>query len=205
MQPSDAESRRIREIYDRRGLELTPDDGSRLAGGARRWLTSHARGKTLEIGIGAGRTIALYAPDVRLTGVDLSPVMLAGARSRASEIGREVDLRIGDAMALDFPDASFDTVAFCMTLCTVPDDARAIAEAARVLRPGGRLVTVEHVRSPNPVVRLVERLWEPIAVRQLADHVLRDPLDHLPSAGFEVEILERGWLGIVERVVAVRG
>ena len=205
VQPTDPELRRIRELYDRRGEELTPEDGSWLIGDARRRLASQARGDTLEVGIGAGRTIGFYPADVRLTGIDLSPVMLEAARSRAAALGRQVDLRVGDAMALDFPDAGFDTVAFCLTLCTVPDDRRAIEEAARVLRPGGRLVAVEHVRSPNPVVRFVERLWEPISVRQYADHVLRDPVDHLAATGFEIQSLERGRLGIVERLVAVRG
>jgi len=80
----------------------------------------------------------------------------------------------------------------------------ALNEAARALRPGGRLLAVEHVRSPDALVRLVERLWEPIGVHQDGDHVLRDPVDHLASAGFAVETLVRSRLGIVERLVAVR-
>ena len=196
------ETERVRAIYDRRGLPLAPADGTFLFGDARAWLASRARGDTLEVGIGAGLTLAHYPVDVRLTGIDASPVMLATARARAVELGREVTLRIGDAMALDLPDRSFDTVVFCLALCCVPDDRQAILEAARVLRPGGRFLAVEHVRSPNVLVRLVERLWEPIAVRRDGDHVLRDPVDHLTSAGFAIETLERSRLGIVERVVA---
>jgi len=202
--PLDPESERIRAIYDRRGPALTPGDGSFLFGGSRQWLASRASGDTLEIGIGGGRTIRHYPPDVRLTGIEPSGVMLGRARAEARAAGRAVDLREGDAMALDFPDASFDTVAFCLVLCTVPDDRGALHEAARVLRPGGRLLAVEHVRSPNPIVRLVERLWQPIGLRQAGDHMLRDPLDHLDDAGFDVETFERGRLGIVERLVAVR-
>jgi SAM-dependent methyltransferase len=200
----DAESERVRAIYDRRGAALAPRDGGFLFGDARAWLASQALGDTLEVGIGTGLTLAHYPRGVRLTGIDLSPVMLAAARDRASALGRAVTLRLGNAMALDAPDASFDTVVFCLVLCTVPDDRRAIAEAARVLRPGGRLLAVEHVRSPYALVRLVERLWEPIAVRQDGDHVLRDPLDHLAGAGFTIETLVRGRLGIVERLVALR-
>lgn len=200
----DAETGRIRAIYNRRGPGLTPGDGGFLFGGARHWLASQARGDTLEVGIGTGRTLAHYKPDVRLTGIELSEVMLAGARAEAATLGHQVTLRLGNAMALDVADASFDTVCFCLVLCTVPDDRRAILEAARVLRPGGRLVAVEHVRSPNALVRFLERLWEPIAVRTLGDHMLRDPLDHLSSAGFAIETLERGRLGVVERLVAVR-
>ena len=197
------ETERVRAIYDRRGAALIPGDGGFLFGDARHWLASRTRGDTLEIGIGMGHTLAYYPPDVRLTGIEPSPVMLAAARGRARALGRDVTLRLGDAMALDFADMSFDTVACCLVLCTVPDDRQAILEAARVLRPGGRLLAVEHVRSPNGLVRLVERLWEPMAVRQ-GDHVLRDPVDHLASAGFALETLERSRLGIVERLVARR-
>ena len=200
----DPETERIGAIYDRRGDSLTPRDGSWLFGDARAWVASRAHGDTLELGVGAGRTIRSYAPDVRLTGIDASGTMLALARSAAAAVGRAADLRLGDAMHLDAPDRSFDTVVSCLVLCTVPDDRAAILEAARVLRPGGRFVAVEHVRSPNRLVRLVERAWEPISLRSEGDHLLRDPADHLPSAGFVIESLERGRLGIVERVVAVR-
>ena len=200
----DPETERVGAIYDRRGTSLTPRDGSWLFGDARAWVASRARGETLEVGIGEGLTIRHYAPEVRLTGIDASGGMLAHARAAAAAARRTVDLRIGDAMQLDAADGTFDTVVFCLVLCTVPDDRLAILEAARVLRPGGRIVAVEHVRSPNPIVRLVERAWEPVSIRMEGDHLLRDPVDHLAIAGFAVESLERGRLGIVERVVASR-
>ncbi len=200
----DPETERVGAIYDRRGTSLTPRDGSWLLGDGRAWAASMASGDTLEVGIGAGLTIRYYPPDARLTGIDPSGAMLARARAAAAAAGRPVNLRIADAMRLDTPDRSFDTVVFCLVLCTVPDDRRAILEAARVLRPGGRLIAVEHVRSPNRLVRLLERAWEPISIRSEGDHLLRDPADHLPAAGFAIELLERGRLGIVERVVAIR-
>lgn len=200
----DPETERIAAIYDRRGRALTPREGAWLLGDGRAWAASMARGDTLEVGIGGGETIGYYRPDVRLTGIDPSRTMLAHARAAAAAAGRTVDLRIGDAMRLEALDRAFDTVVFCLVLCTVPDDRQAILEAARVLRPGGRLVAVEHVRSPNPLVRLLERAWQPISIRTEGDHLLRDPADHLAAAGFAVESLWRGRLGIVERVVAVR-
>lgn len=204
MDPMNAETERVRAIYDRHGAALSPGDGGFLLGDARRWLASQARGDALEVGIGTARTLAHYPADVRLTGIELSPVMLAAARATAEALGRDVTLRLGDAMAIDAADGSFDTVVFCLVLCTVPDDRRALLEAARVLRPGGRLLAVEHVRSSNAVVRFVERLWDPIAFRRYGDHVLRDPVDHLASAGFSIDSLDRRRLGIVERLVAVR-
>ena len=100
--------------------------------------------------------------------------MLELARARALALGREVGLFIGDAQALEFEDQSFDTAVFSLSLCTIPDDRRAIAEAHRVLRPGGRLVLVEHVKSSNPVVRLGQRIIDPFTRWFQADHQLRD-------------------------------
>src|SRR5438552_13869403 len=81
-----------------------------LFGGGRRWACERARGDTLEIGVGTGRNLPFYPPGVRLTGIDLSPAMLALARRRAHELGLEVELRVGDAQALEFASARFDTV-----------------------------------------------------------------------------------------------
>ncbi len=203
MEQRDPETERVRGIYDRRGASLEPREGGLLLGDARRWVASRAQGDTPEVGIGRGHTLAHYPPGVQITGIDVSAVMLEGARERARALGREATLLLGDAMNLEFADESFDAVVFCFVLCTVPDDRHALDEAARVLRPGGHLLAVEHVRSPNRVVRLVERAWEPFARRQ-GDHMLRDPADHLAAAGFAMETLERGRFGIVERLVARR-
>ena len=124
------------------------------------------------------------------------------AQERAAELGRELDLRLGDAQSLDFPNESFDTIICTLALCTIPDPGQAVTEAHRVLRPGGRYVAFEHVRSPVPVVRAVERALNPLTVRFEGDHLLREPLEYLRPAGFEIEHLERSKWGIVERVVA---
>jgi len=173
-----------------------------LFGGGREWACSQVSGDVLEIAIGSGRNLPYYEPDVRLTGIELSPEMLAIARRRAQELGREVDLRLGDAQSLDFEDESFDTVIITFALCTIPDDRAAAAEAQRVLRPGGRFVLLEHVRSPVRAVRAVERVLDPLTVRFQADHLVREPLDYLADVGFEIDRVERSKWGIVERVTA---
>ena len=207
MQPDDRtpeETARIRAIYDRMAsrYDRKAGDGGRAIGDGRAWLAMQASGKTLEVGIGTGLTIALYPEDVRLAGIELSPAMLQIAQDRATSAGRMADLRLGDATDLPFPDANFDTVTFCLVLCTVPDERRAVAEAVRVLRPGGRMVAFEHVRSPNRAVRFVERLVEPFAIRRDGDHLLRDPLDCLAEHDLEVEHLDRRFFGVMERLIA---
>jgi SAM-dependent methyltransferase len=112
-----------------------------------------------------------------------------------------VDLRLGDAQALEFPDEQFDTVVCTLSLCSIPDDRTAVAEATRVLRPGGRLLLLEHVRSPVTPVRIVQRILEPL-LRLQGDTLLREPLDHLSREGLNVESVERSKWGFVERVAA---
>jgi ubiquinone/menaquinone biosynthesis C-methylase UbiE len=172
---------------------------------ARQWVASRASGDILEIGVGTGLNLPFYGSDVRLTGIDLSPAMLALARKRASEIGREVDLREADAQALEFPDECFDTVVFSLCLCSIPDDRRAVAEGIRVLKPSGRILLLEHVRSPSWIVRAGEHLIEPLVVRFQADHLTREPLEHLRANAMVIDEIHRWGWGIMERVSAHKG
>jgi ubiquinone/menaquinone biosynthesis C-methylase UbiE len=199
------ETDRVRRIQDRTAPKYDRQIGffeRVLFTGGREWVCSQAEGDVLELAVGTARNLAHYPPAVRVTGIELSPEMLAIAHGRAQELGRDADLRLGDAQALEFPDASFDTVACTLALCTIPDPRRAVAEARRVLRPGGRLLLLEHVRSPVRVVRAIQRLIEPLAVRFEADHLTREPLEYLAAEGFAIERLERSKWGIVERVLA---
>jgi ubiquinone/menaquinone biosynthesis C-methylase UbiE len=199
------ETERVRRLQDKEALKYDRRIGffeRVLFGGGREWVCSQARGDVLEIAAGTARNLSYYPGDVRLTGIELSPEMLAIAKRRQAELGRAADLRLGDAQQLEFGDESFDTVVSTLSLCTIPDHGRAVREAHRVLRPDGRFLLLEHVRSPHLAVRLVQRMLDPLAVRFAADHLVREPLDHLAVAGFEIERLERSKWGIVERIAA---
>ena len=198
MPARESETERVRRIYDRRTATGPASRGDRNL----RWLCGRARGEILEVGIGRGRTLPFYPRGLHLTGIDLSDVALGVAQARADELGLDAVLRQGDAAALPFSDGRFDTVVFAFVLCTIPDDRRAVAEAVRVLRPGGRLLLVEHVRSPNRLVRAVEHLLDPFTVRRQANHLLREPLEHILAEELEIETLERSWFGVVERLAA---
>ena len=199
------ESLRVRELYDREAARydsIVRIPERLLFADGRVWATADAIGDVLEIAVGTARNLRHYRSDARLTGVDISPAMLALAHERAQALGRAADLRVGDAQHLDFSSERFDSVVSTLALCTIPDDRRALAEAWRVLRPGGRLIVLEHVRSSQPIVRLLQRLLEPLAIRYAGDHLLRDPLDHLCDLGFSIEYCARSRAGIVERLVA---
>jgi ubiquinone/menaquinone biosynthesis C-methylase UbiE len=169
--------------------------------GGREWVCSRAVGDVLEVAVGTGLNLPLYPAQVRLTGVDLSPAMLAQARVRAAELGREVDLREADAQALPFPDASFDTVVCTLSLCTVPDERTAIGEMWRVLRPGSRLLLLDHIGSRWWPVWMVQRVVEVFTARG-GEYQTRRPLPHVQEAGFEITESQRLKAGTVERVAA---
>jgi SAM-dependent methyltransferase/predicted ester cyclase len=199
-----SETERVRKIFDKQApkYDKTMSRFERLLfAGNREWIGQRAEGRVLDLAAGTARNLPHYGADVMVTGVELSPEMAALGRRRAEDLGREFEMVVGDATALPFPDESFDTVVCTYGLCTIPDDAAAIREAKRVLRPGGRILLAEHVRSPNAVVRAIQRVLEPLA-HLGGDHLLREPLDHLAAEGFEVDDLKRQKAGWVELVSA---
>lgn len=168
----------------------------------RQWAAGQAGGDVLEVAVGTGRNLPHYRPGTSVTGIDLSEAMIDLALRRASASAADVQLHVADAQHLPFADASFDTVVATLALCSIPNDAVALSEAARVLRPGGTLVLLEHVRSPSVGVRTVQRLLEPLLLRFEGDHLLREPDKRAVQAGLQVELLERSKLGIVLRLTA---
>jgi ubiquinone/menaquinone biosynthesis C-methylase UbiE len=186
------------KTYDRemRFLDRT------LFGDTRSWICRQATGEVLEVAIGTGLNLEHYPPDVALTGIELSPAMLAIARRRADDLDRPVELRVGDAEALDIPSATFDTVVCTFSLCAIPDHRKALVEMARVLRPGGLLLLADHVASSVPVLRAGQRLLEVVTVPLGGEHFLRRPIEQVRAAGFRIEHHNRFTAGIVERLAA---
>ena len=172
-----------------------------MLGRGRSRMCSRARGRTLEIAVGTGANLPFYPPDVKLTGIDLSPAMLAFAERRAQELDLDVDLAVGDAERLDFPEEHFETVTATLLMSTVPNPRRAAEEMRRVLRPGGRLLILDFARSPIVPVRWVEQLLAPLTARSRFS-LLRDPLDYLEVEGFALEHVDRFRLGVIEEIVA---
>jgi ubiquinone/menaquinone biosynthesis C-methylase UbiE len=173
-------------------------------GGAREWLGARAQGQVLEVAIGTGRNLPHYPADVTLTAIELSPAMLAIARQRAADLGRAVDFREGDAEHLPFDDASFDTVVCAFSLCTIPSPAAALGEMRRVLRPGGRLLLVDHIGSNWPPVFALQWLLERPTIHSAGEHFTRRQLPLVKTAGFQVAESERLKAGSIERIHAVK-
>jgi ubiquinone/menaquinone biosynthesis C-methylase UbiE len=179
-------------VYDR-GLKATEDAGLREA---RREVLSRARGRTIDLGAGTGVNIDLFPTEVgELALAEPDGHMLAKLRPKLVSSTRGAEVVQAPAESLPFEDDSFDTAVFTLVLCTVPDPPAALAEAARVLRPGGSLLFLEHVRAEDPsLARWQDRLEKPW--RFLADgcHCNRDTLAAIKAAPFSIETVERGCL-----------
>ena len=173
-------------------------------GGGREWLGQRAHSRILEVAIGTGRNLPHYPAGAAVTGIEVSPAMLAIARQRAAGLGRDADLQEGDAERLPFADASFDTVVCALSLCTIPDPAAAIGEMNRVLVPGGRLLLLDHIGSTWPPVHAAQWLLEQITIRAAGEHFTRRQLPLVEAAGFQVIETERRKAGTVERIYAVK-
>ena len=172
--------------------------------GGREWLAERAQGRVLEVAIGTGRNLPFYGRDIELTGIELSDEMLSIARQRAAELGMSADLRQGDAASLPVEDASFDTVVCALSLCTIPDPRRAIAEMHRVLVPGGRLLLLDHIGSSWPPVYALQWLAERLTIRLAGEHFTRRQLPLVRAAGLEVVETSRLKAGTVERIHAMK-
>ncbi len=170
----------------------------------RPWACSRAEGRVLEVAVGTGLNLPYYAAGLTVVGVDLSPEMLAVGRQRALEEGRDVELRVGDAHDLDFEDASFDSVVSTFSLCNIPDVDQALSEMHRVLRPGGKLILVDHIRSSVKPVFWVQKVAELLTVRLDGDHLTRRPSRNVERRGFDITESERFAWGVVERLVATK-
>lgn len=173
-------------------------------GGGRHWIAERARGRILEVAIGTGRNLSYYPKELAVTGIELSPEMLAIARKRAADLGRDVELRAGDAADLPFPDASFDTVSCVLALCSIPDPERAVGEMHRVLVPGGRLLLVDHIGSSWRALYAAQWLVEQVTRRTAGEYFTRRQRPLVEAAGFEIQEAERLKAGTVERIQAVK-
>ncbi len=194
-----ARYQRISGLYDL--MELLPE---RRYIPWREQLWAMVRGpRILEVGVGTGKNMPCYPPGARVTAIDLTPGMLTRARRRAAELGLDVDLRLGDAQALDFPDETFDSVVATFVFCSVPDPILGLREIRRVLKPDGRLYLLEHMRSPNPTLGRLMDLLNPLVVRMTGANINRRTLENVRAAGFVLEeVTDLGAGGIFKRIVA---
>jgi ubiquinone/menaquinone biosynthesis C-methylase UbiE len=150
----------------------------------RRWLVDGATGRTLDIGCGTGRNLPLYEPHARVVGADPLYASLRVARRRAPGVA----LVQADAHALPFRDAAFDTVVSGLVFCSVPDPRRGLTEVKRVLKAGGALRMLEHVRASGPLKARFQDRWQPLWTRLTGGcHWNRETERTVEASGFRID------------------
>jgi phosphatidylethanolamine/phosphatidyl-N-methylethanolamine N-methyltransferase len=180
--------------------------------------------RVLEVGVGTGKNMPYWPKGVQMTGIDLVPGMLEIARRRATRLGLTANplagfapaprseakragpvLRLGDAQALEFPDASFDAAVATFVFCSVPDPVLGLHELGRVVKPGGQILLLEHVRSANPILGAMMDILNPLVVRVMGANINRRTVENVRAAGLHVESVEdlrRGIFSIFKLIVA---
>jgi ubiquinone/menaquinone biosynthesis C-methylase UbiE len=166
-------------------------------------LFSKIVGKTLLVAAGTGNDFKFFPPGHEMVAIDISPKMLAKARLKLGDYKGEIELREMDVTALDFPDASFDTIATVCTFCSVPHPVAGLRELRRVLKPGGRILMFEHVRSRIGPLAILQDLMTPITRRSGPD-MNRDTVGNVQRAGFRIVRVENAYLDIVKMIEAAK-
>ena len=164
---------------------------------ARSRVVPQAQGDVLELGCGGGINLGFYDRQrvKSLTGLDPSPGLLDQTRAMMHETGMVADIHTGIGEAMPFDNACFDTVLVTFTLCSVHDPKQVLGEMRRVLKPGGKVLFLEHGRAPDADVQKWQRRIEPIWKRIGGNcHLTRPISDSYAQAGFQIAHAEKAYM-----------
>ena len=169
--------------------------GSRRRATQQRRIFSKIQGKTLFVAAGTGLNFRNLPCEAEIVAIDIDHEKLGRAQRRARDWGHRISVQQADVQQLPFADDSFDSVATASTLCSVPHPLAALKEMRRVLKPGGKLLMFEHVRSHNPLLAAELDLLSPV-MRLLGPVINRDTVSAVQIAGFTVDLVTCGYLDV---------
>ncbi len=153
----------------------------------RRLLWSQVQpGRILEVGVGTGKNMPYYPPKGQVTAIDLSERMLERAKERAQKLGLNVRLYQMDVQYLSFPENFFDAAVATFVFCSVPDPVLGLRELARVVKPGGDIWLLEHVRIDKPIIGTLMDILNPFVVRIIGANINRRTVENVKRADLEI-------------------
>ena len=159
--------------------------------------------QVIEVGVGTGKNMPFYPADSQITGIDISEQMLAKARCRAEQLDSPVELLEMDAQQLEFDDDTFDSGVATFVFCSVPDPVEGLKELQRVVKSGGEIILLEHMRSKNAMLAKIMDWLDPLVVRAIGPHINRYTDENVNKAGLEIEYIdELDPLGIFRFIAA---
>jgi len=160
----------------------------------------------LEVGIGTGKNMPFYPAGISIIGIDLTPGMLQRAEKRAGDLRLRprLELHLGDVQQLDFPNGKFDSAVATFVFCSVPDPVLGLRELKRVVKPDGRVLLLEHMRSPNPFLGAIMDFLNPVIVRIMGANINRQTVENVRKAGLEIEQVEDLWADGIFKLIAAR-
>ncbi len=169
--------------------------GARRRAFAQRALFANMGESVLFVAAGSGLNFANFPPHRDIVAIDVNVEALRRARSRAESYDGNLRLMKADVQKLPFEKASFDTIATASTFCSVPSPHQGLSELYRVLKPGGRLLMLEHVRSCNPLIAFEQDMMN-LAVRYLGSDVNRETVGAVREAGFVIDRIRSAYLDV---------
>jgi phosphatidylethanolamine/phosphatidyl-N-methylethanolamine N-methyltransferase len=172
-------------------------------GAAKTQLFSKMRGRCFMVAAGTGHDFQFFPPGLTITAIDISLGMVERARARGAAYSGALEVRLMDVQELEYPDATFDTVATSCTFCSVPDPIRGLRELYRCLRPGGQLLMFEHLRSRIGPIAMLQDVMTPIT-RRMGPEMNRNTVDNVLRAGFELYSERNVYLDVVKAIEARR-
>ncbi len=186
-----------------RNFDLLSYGNERRLGPHKRRLFEKIRGETLMLAAGTGNDFRFFPSGQSIVAIDISAKMLERAAKKAAAYQGRLELRQMDACQLEFPNDSFDTIVTVHTFCSIPRPVAALRELYRVLKPGGQMLMLEHVRSRIGPIGVFLDLMTPLS-RLVGPDLNRDTVGNVLKAGFRIRREENVYLDIVKIVEACK-
>ncbi|MCL6444919.1 MAG: class I SAM-dependent methyltransferase [Alicyclobacillus sp.] len=184
------------DTWDRRRKKRTIDTKWRER------LLRDAKGRILEVAVGAGGNFQFYKPDVQVTALDFSPMMIEKAKRASEEYDIPTEFHVGDIETVELPEKAFDTVVSTLSLCAYSDPLRVLQQMNQWCADDGRILLLEHGKSSLLPLTWLQNLLDPVQVRTIGCHINRDILGLVAHSPLIIEKHESHFFGVFHLIWA---